>query len=415
MPKRYRAERSGTAKVSRSPSYGPRGLRTAGLEAAALVAALAFVVLSIGSASGSSDASAGTVAATCSGGAVEAMIAGKHACLRRGQRCTKRLDSQYHRYWFHCHSGRLVNFPAAGKVVASIPVPAVGGLVVGGGAVWVANMNPRTVTRIDPDTNTVVATIALGDPDYSWGPTRLAFGHGSLWALDGKSSSVLRIDPQANRVVASIPLGEATQGSAASVGIVATSDAVWVANRWGTTQTPDGSVVRIDPQSNRIVARVSLGASPEDGGPTGITAGSGAIWVGVPSTNSVFRIDPASDSVVAEVPKLKCAGGQLAADEPSVWVADCTAVHRIDTATNAIARTIPMPRATGQGALGIAVGFGSVWVQAGPLVRIDPASGAVLGVLPLQDVWNDCAYSIAFGFDSVWVRQHDRVVRIRLL
>jgi DNA-binding beta-propeller fold protein YncE len=381
--------------------------------ACAVVAVLAAVLVGISSGSGSAGVSSSVGLASCSSGDVDAVIAGKHACLRRGQRCTKRSDSQYHRYWFHCHSGRLANFPPAGKIVASIPIASVGGIAVGGGAVWVANMNPRTVTRIDPDTNAVVATIPLGEPDFLWGPTRLAFAHGSVWALDGKSSSVLRIDPQTNRVAASIPLGSPTQGSTASVGIVATSDAVWVANRWGTTETPDGSVVRIDPQSNKIVARLAVGSSPEDSGPTAITAGSGAIWVGVPSTRSVVRIDPATDSVVTEVAKLHCAEGQLAADESSVWVADCTSVHRIDARTNAIAKTISMPRASGRGVFGIAIGFGSVWAQAGRLVRIDPASGAVIGVLPLADVWNDCAYSIALGFDSLWVRQDDRVVRIR--
>ena len=378
-----------------------------------MVAALAFVLIGISSASGSPDAASSSGAAPCASRAVEAMIAGKHACLRGRQRCTKRLDSQYHRYWFHCHSGRLANFPAAGKVIASIPAPAVGGIAVGGGAVWVANMNPRTVTRIDPATNAVVATIPLGEPDYLWGPTRLAFAHDSLWALDGKSNSVLRIDPQASRVVASIPLGTPTQVSTGALGIVATSDAVWVANRWPTTEAPGGSVVRIDPQSNRIVARLALGSNPEGFGPTAITAGSSAIWVGVPSTRSIVRIDPATDSVATEVPKLHCAGGQLAADESSVWVADCTSVRRIDTGTNAVATTLPVPRATGMGVLGIAFGLGSIWAQAGPLVRIDPASGAVTGVLPLEDVLVDCAYSIAFGFDSVWVRQHERVVRIR--
>ncbi len=392
---------------------GAHRLRTASSVGAAVVAALAVVLVGISSASGSPDTSSSTGVAPCASGAVEATIAGKHACLRRGQRCTKRFDSQYHRYWFHCHSGRLANFPPAGKVIASIPVPAVGGIAVGGGAVWVANMNPRTVTRIDPATNAVAATIALGEPDYLWGPTRLAFAHGSLWALDGKSNSVLRIDPQANRVEASIPLGSPTQVSTGALGIVATSDAVWVANRWGTTEAPDGSVIRIDPQSNRIVARLALGSNPDGLGPTAITAGSSAIWVGVPSTRSIVRIDPATDSVVTEVPKLHCAGGQLAADESSVWVADCTSVRRIDIRTNAIAKTLPMPRATGAGVVGIAIGLGSIWAQVGPLVRIDPASGAVTGVVPLADVWNDCAYSIAFAFDSVWVRQHDRVVRIR--
>lgn len=192
-----------------------------------------------------------------------------------------------------------------------------------------------------------------------------------------------------------------------------TLDAVWVANTWGTTEAPNGSVVRIDPQTDRIVARLALGASPEDLGPRAVTAGPNAVWVGVPSTTSVVRVDPATSSIVAEVPGLTCAQGQLAVDDSSLRAADCTSVRRIDARGNTIARTVQMPRATGQGVLGIAVGLGSVWVQAGSLVRLDPASGAVTGVLPLPAVWNDCAYSIAFGFDSVWVRQHDRVVRIR--
>ena len=412
MPRLHRVERFGTTPQSRPPTDRARAARrvgTAGGWAAGAAAALAFVLVGISSASGSGDAFSGTVAAPCVG----ATIAGKHTCLRRNQRCTKRLDTQYHRYWFHCHSGRLASFPSAGKIVASIPAPAVGGLAVGGGAVWVANMNPRTITRIDPNTNTVEATIPLGEPDFLWGPTRVAFAHGSVWALDGLSSSVVRIDPQTNRIAATIPLGSPTQFSVGALGIAATSAAIWVTNRWGTTETPTGAVVRIDPRSNRIVTRLALGADLEQGGPTAITAQDNAIWVGVPSTRSVARIDPATNAVVTEIPKLRCAAGQLATTESSLWIADCTAVHRVDTRSNAIARSIPMPRATGLGVLGIAFGFGSLWAQAGPLVRIDPATGAVVGVLPLEDVLNDCLYSIGFGFDSVWVRQFDRVVRIR--
>ena len=324
-----------------------------------------------------------------------------------------RLDRQYRSYWFRCRAGRLANLPSAGKVVATIPVPFVGGLAIGAGSVWVANMSPRTVTRIDPETNAVVATIPLGEPDFLWGPTRLAFGHGSVWALDGLTSSVMRIDPEANRVSTTIPLGSPTQFSSGPLGLVVTSDAVWVANTWGTSEAPDGSVVRIDPRTDRVVARIGLGASPSDGGPTAITASDDAVWIAVPSTRSIVRVDPATGSAVAEVLKLTCARGQLAVDGSSVWVADCKSVRRIDSRTNALAGTILMPRATGMGVVGIAVGLGSVWAQAGPLVRIDPASGAVTGVLPLAEVLNDCAYSIAFGFDSVWVRQHDRVVRIK--
>jgi hypothetical protein len=46
-------------------------------------------------------------AAGCAKGSVPAVIGGKRTCLKAGQRCKKALDRQYHRYKFHCHSGRL--------------------------------------------------------------------------------------------------------------------------------------------------------------------------------------------------------------------------------------------------------------------------------------------------------------------
>jgi len=43
------------------------------------------------------------VAKTCSSGWKHAIIAGEHKCLRAGQFCTRRYDTQYHRYGYHCH------------------------------------------------------------------------------------------------------------------------------------------------------------------------------------------------------------------------------------------------------------------------------------------------------------------------
>jgi pimeloyl-ACP methyl ester carboxylesterase len=44
---------------------------------------------------------------SCPKGSVAARIAGKRVCLKAGQRCKRTLDRQYHRYGFHCHTGRL--------------------------------------------------------------------------------------------------------------------------------------------------------------------------------------------------------------------------------------------------------------------------------------------------------------------
>ena len=44
---------------------------------------------------------------SCPKGSVAAKIDGKRACLKVGQTCKRSLDKQYHRYRFHCHTGRL--------------------------------------------------------------------------------------------------------------------------------------------------------------------------------------------------------------------------------------------------------------------------------------------------------------------
>lgn len=46
----------------------------------------------------------------CKPGATSARIGAAHVCLNAGQRCKKRHDGAYHRYRFHCHSGRLTRF-----------------------------------------------------------------------------------------------------------------------------------------------------------------------------------------------------------------------------------------------------------------------------------------------------------------
>jgi pimeloyl-ACP methyl ester carboxylesterase len=59
-------------------------------------------------------------------------------CLKPGARCSKRHDSAYHRYRFHCHSGRLTRFPApapqpaAPPTLAEPPAPAGELIDVGG-------------------------------------------------------------------------------------------------------------------------------------------------------------------------------------------------------------------------------------------------------------------------------------------
>lgn len=79
----------------------------AGIVSAVLLGAASVAVVSTGSAAEPPSA----LAKKCRG--VPAVIGGTRRCLRPGQRCDRRLDRQYHRYRFHCHSGRLTRFPKA--------------------------------------------------------------------------------------------------------------------------------------------------------------------------------------------------------------------------------------------------------------------------------------------------------------
>jgi len=74
----------------------------------ALAAVLAALALGGISAEATGAPSSSTIAAkSCSSGYRHAVIGGAHKCLRRGQFCAVRYDRQYHRYGYHCHSGRL--------------------------------------------------------------------------------------------------------------------------------------------------------------------------------------------------------------------------------------------------------------------------------------------------------------------
>src|SRR5206468_9725599 len=79
-------------------------------------------------------------------------------------------------------------------------------IAVGEGGIWVANRLNRSVSRIDPGTNQVTATIDLRDRTDGF-PNSIAAGEGAVWVGidDATDDAIQKIDPQSNKVVASIP------------------------------------------------------------------------------------------------------------------------------------------------------------------------------------------------------------------
>jgi len=211
----------------------------------------------------------------------------------------------------------------------------------------------------------------------------------------------LRIDPGDNSLTATIPVGPQPEG------IATTPGAVWVVNKGGP------SVSRIDPATNKVVATVRVGpAQACCSDHMAVAAGAGAVWVSLPSADSIVRIDPGTNTVVARVHLSGQPCAFLAAGEGTVWASGghCAgSVMRINGRTNRASGAVDGTSSP----VGVAVGFGSVWVadlDASQIERIDPRTDRIVGRLQLRGT----PVRLAVGFGSLWVRDDSgRVLRIK--
>ncbi|CDO35146.1 YncE family protein [Novosphingobium sp. KN65.2] len=182
-------------------------------------------------------------------------------------------------------------------------------VVAGAGSIWIASDNETgKVSRIDPATNTVVATIPV-DP----GTWYLAYGHGSVWAVSAKGQSIQRIDPQTNTVVKRTALGKQPGFLAAGAG------AVWV------QEQGDGTVARIDPITGEVTGRVKVGEVLKWGD---IDTGGGKVWLRTTEDQTFAVIDPQSLTVSARIGKAE-GSGALRYTRAGLW----TSAHDKHTLT----------------------------------------------------------------------------------
>ena len=156
-------------------------------------------------------------------------------------------------------------------------------ITVGDGSVWVVNHDDGAVTRLDPETNQIIAEIVS-----HWEPHRVAFGESAVWVGNWHDLSVSRIDLQTNKFVGGpIPIGYVAGNIAAGDGNV------WVTSDYrGVTAfpepIPDHTVlIRIDPNTNKVVDTIPLGGHPVD-----VEVTEDAVWVSIQNPNYVLKIRP---------------------------------------------------------------------------------------------------------------------------
>ena len=256
--------------------------------------------------------------------------------------------------------------PATNSVEARIRVAATGagpaGVAVGAGAVWVPVAVPGALWGIDPETSKVTSKIPLGGP--LGGAISVSAAGDTVWvACCGRSGTgastssgrLLRIDPRRKQVVADIAL------NASPVAIAADASAAWVA-------TASGQVLMVNPKRNRVAATINAG------GPLGfdhtIAVGASGVWLADPFDEQLVRIDPATRRVTARIP----AGAvtTLAVTGDAVWALSSLGLVRVDPAQDRVVAIESGPDL--RRARLLAADAGAVWTAAWSSVsRIDPA------------------------------------------
>lgn len=250
-----------------------------------------------------------------------------------------------------------------------------GDITFGEGALWVLGAN-NTVSRLDLNTNQVVATMPVSEF-----PSALAIGYGAVWV---SSSEVTRIDPQSNQILTTIPFAPLTtlNGLAAGVG------SVWVSNG------EEGKVYRIDPNTNQVVAEIEVEQWASQ-----IVTTQDAVWVTNPITPVLTRIDPATNEISAEI-DLDCATRRLAVDATDIWVTcdSVPALFRVELLTNQITARIALSSRPD----GVAITSKGVWATSfmdNSLTLIDPGTNQVMAVFKVGQGPLD----LVAAQDELWV------------
>lgn len=164
-----------------------------------------------------------------------------------------------------------------------------------------------------------IETIEVGDKVLA-----MTYASDALWATIGfEAGTLVKVDPRTNAVVARVAVGRRPSG------VVSFAGMMWVAN-----QNSD-NVMRIDPATMKVTDTIGVGKTPNH-----MASGLGSVWV-TSSDGTVSRIDPTTLDVTT-VPAVGQDPMGIVTTATSVFVSDPDghAVKRIDPATNTVVQTL---------------------------------------------------------------------------
>jgi streptogramin lyase len=256
-----------------------------------------------------------------------------------------------------------------------------------------ATTAPATSTTPSPTASSAETDIkAAGATEISVHGDWLSAGEKGVWLTD--DLAIHRLDPQSGKPVAKVSVEQGPcEASAAGLGAV-----------WSATCGKPG-LVKIDPASNRVVGHVRLAILLVMEGEASIGVGDNSVWLIVngPKCDAcrLARVEPRHLRVIASIPVGDGAAG-VRFGEGFVWVTnpDTNTVEQVDPKRQRVVRKTevgPRPRF-------LAVGEGAVWALNqgdGSVTRIDVRTGRTVSI-PTRFVGDGGDMTAGGGW--IWVR-----------
>ncbi len=256
-------------------------------------------------------------------------------------------------------------------------------MAVDSDSVWVTSSGTNSVTQMRASDNHLGISVSVDNPCSG-----LAIGFGSLWIPSCAKHSLVRTDLNTGKIQAIIPIGPADDEGGIAIG----AGSVWLMT------DRSGHLSRIDPVSNTVIADIQT--------PSGSFCplfADNFVWITSTDNNVLTKVDPSTNKAILQIavgkkPRFLTFGAD------SIWTlnqGDGT-ITRISTKTNQKIADIPanLPGHGGE----IAFGFGSVWatMPKTPITRIDAATSTI------TSQWVGAGGdSIRTGLGSVWLTDYN--------
>lgn len=167
--------------------------------------------------------------------------------------------------------------PATGALVATVEVEAPQLLAATEDAAWVPGYVSGELSRIDAATNTVTGVV-----DLDAGIVHAEVFDGDVWVANRNEGALTRVDPDTMTVVTTYTIPNADgSGSVDVVGFAVLPGSIWVMG------LDDEMLYRVDPASGAVIGTVFLGFGVQV-----MPVGDGSFWIRDHENDVVLRITP---------------------------------------------------------------------------------------------------------------------------